>query len=99
MKLKLNDKIYQVGHFRPKIEAESDETFSQYLQSVVRRHQTSLVDLRHPDIYKNHEIRIIIPYRKSKIFLRNIGPVFLGIGSKFPTYNLKMSKSETGPKS
>jgi hypothetical protein len=36
-----------MGHFRPKIEAEKDETLSQYLRDVIRLHQSSLLDLRH----------------------------------------------------
>jgi hypothetical protein len=50
----------EVGHYGPKIEAKKDETLSQYLQDVVRRHQSSLLDLRHPDFYKDHEIRVIL---------------------------------------
>jgi hypothetical protein len=51
-----------MGHYGPKIEAERDETLSQYLQNVVRRHQSSLLDLRHPNFYKNHEIRVILAF-------------------------------------
>ncbi len=59
--MKLDFKNYrgnepEVGDFRPEIEAEKDETLSQYLQNVVKKHQSSLLDLRHPDIYSNHEI-------------------------------------------
>jgi hypothetical protein len=43
-----------------KIEAKKDETLSQYLQDMVSRHQSSLLDLRHPNIYNNHEIRAIL---------------------------------------
>jgi hypothetical protein len=48
----------EVGLFGPKIEAQKNETSTQYIQNVVRRHQSSLLDLRHPDFYKNHEIRV-----------------------------------------
>jgi hypothetical protein len=47
-------------HFGPKIETEKDESLRQYLQDVVRRHQSSRLDLRRPDIYSNHEIRDIL---------------------------------------
>jgi hypothetical protein len=53
------------GLFEPKIEAEKDETLTQYLQKLVRRHQSSLLDLRHPNFYKNHEIRATLLFSKS----------------------------------
>jgi hypothetical protein len=37
----------EVAHFGPIIEAERDETLGQYLQIMVRRLQSSLLDLRH----------------------------------------------------
>jgi hypothetical protein len=54
--LKLDFENYrgnEMGHFGPKIWAEKDEILSQYLQDVVRRHQSSLLDSRQPDFYKN----------------------------------------------
>jgi hypothetical protein len=53
----------EAGHFGPKIEAEKDDSLGQYLQGVVRRHQSSLLDSTHPDFYKNHEIRVTLIYR------------------------------------
>ncbi len=60
-----------MGHFGQKIEAEKDETLSQYLQDMVRRHRSSLLDLRHPDIFKNLEIRVTLinSYTKFNCFL------------------------------
>jgi hypothetical protein len=55
----------EVGHFGPKIEAEKDETLTQYLQEVVRRHQSSLLGLRHRDFYKNHETRVTLIHHKA----------------------------------
>jgi hypothetical protein len=59
-----------MGHFGLKIEAENDETLSQYFQNMVRRYQSSLLDLRHPDIYKNPEILVILNYLKIMEILR-----------------------------
>jgi hypothetical protein len=53
----------EVGHFGPIIEVEKDETLSQYLQDVVRRHQSSLSVLRHLDFYKNHGIRVTLVFK------------------------------------
>jgi hypothetical protein len=49
-----------MGHFQPKIEAEKDETLSQYLQNMARRHQSTLLDFMNQDFYKNYEIRVIL---------------------------------------
>jgi hypothetical protein len=43
-----------MGHFRPKIEAEIDETLSQYFQDVVKRHQSSHLHLRRPEFRPLH---------------------------------------------
>jgi hypothetical protein len=44
------EEMMEMGHFGPKIEAQKDETLSQHLQNVARTRQTSLLDLRHPNI-------------------------------------------------
>ncbi len=49
-----------MSHFGPIIEAEKDETLSQYLLNVINRHQSSLLDLRHPYFSKNHEFRVTL---------------------------------------
>jgi hypothetical protein len=36
-----------VGHYRPKLEAKRDDFLGQSVQNVVRRHQYSILDLRH----------------------------------------------------
>jgi hypothetical protein len=36
----------KMGHYGPKFEAERDETLSKYLQDMVRRHRSSVLDLR-----------------------------------------------------
>jgi hypothetical protein len=51
-----------MGHFRPKLEAERDETLGQYFQIMVRRLQSSILDLRHPDIFNNNEFRVTLNY-------------------------------------
>jgi hypothetical protein len=62
-----------VGDFGPKIEAEKDETLSQYLQNVVRRHQSSPLDLKHlrfrlSSLFKKHLCALIL---KKKTFQKN----------------------------
>jgi hypothetical protein len=51
-----------MGHFGPIIEAEKDETLEQYLLNVVSRHQSSLLDLRHPYFSKNHEFHVTLRF-------------------------------------
>jgi hypothetical protein len=55
-------KKLEVGDFGPKIEAERVETVCQNFQNVVKRHQSSLLDLRHPGFSKNHENRVILQF-------------------------------------
>jgi hypothetical protein len=50
----------EVGHYGPKVESEKVETLSQYLQNIVRTHQSSFLDLRHPNFYKIHEGRVTL---------------------------------------
>jgi hypothetical protein len=50
-----------MGHYGRKIEAEKDETLSQYLQDVVRGHQSSLLDLRHLRFRPSHHPNIHTP--------------------------------------
>jgi hypothetical protein len=63
--------------FGLKNEAEKNETLSQYFQNVVKRYQSSFLDLRHPNFYKNHKIRVIllfltiIVYHKSQLTKEN----------------------------
>jgi hypothetical protein len=59
-----------MAHFRPKIEAEKDEILSQYLQDVIRRHQSSVSELRHPDIYSNYEFRVILEFMLQEAFIQ-----------------------------
>jgi hypothetical protein len=63
-----------VGHFGPIIEAVKDQALGQYLQNVVRRHQSSLLGLKLPDFYKNHEIRGIL-LNPSLIFSLDIAKI------------------------
>ncbi len=37
----------EITHYGPKFEADKDDTLNHYLRDVVRRHQISLLDLRH----------------------------------------------------
>jgi hypothetical protein len=48
-----------MGHYEPKFEAERDETLGIIFENVARRHQSSILDLRHLDIFINHEFRVI----------------------------------------
>jgi hypothetical protein len=50
----------EVGLFGLIIEAEKDDAFNRNFQNLVRRHQSSLLDLRRPDFYKNHVFRVTL---------------------------------------
>jgi hypothetical protein len=70
-----------MGHFGPIIEAERDETLGQYLQIMVRRLQSSLLDLRHLQIRPSRHPRAGILVKISLYF--HIKIVFLIIIQDF----------------
>jgi hypothetical protein len=50
-----------MGHKRQKLEAERDETLSQNFQDVVRRLQSSILDLRHLRVRPSRHTIIVPP--------------------------------------
>jgi hypothetical protein len=71
---KITEEVYEleVYDLGLKIEAERDETLSQYFENVLLRHQSSFLGLRHPVFYKSHEIRATLVWRVRKQKFRNL---------------------------
>ncbi len=65
-------------------------------ENVVRRHQSSFLDLRHPDFYKDHEIRVILKYTLAKEFNRKIWEIYSTLSEiTFPIVHFDFSSGLT----